>query len=132
MGNIKRQIVILSLVIFVAGCGHLKGEPRNMLISKKKAVEISTGEANRLGYNTSLMNVTIDNNNTLWTKYSSSLNLSTGVSLLNEISEVKNRLKNRTFWAVHFGPKNIEQQGGDLWVFIDRNTGEVILYLKGY
>lgn len=132
MVNIEKKIVSLLLVIFIMGCGYLNGETRSKLIDKKKTREISIAEAERLGYNTSLMNISIDENNTLWRKYSSSLNLTTGATLLDEMPEVKNKLRNKIFWAVYFDPRNIEQHGGDLWVFVDRTTGDVILYLKGY
>jgi hypothetical protein len=131
MVNIKKQIVPLTLVIFVLGCAHLKGEIGNMPINKDRAIEISSAEAKALGFNVSVMEINIDENNTLWKRYSSSLNVSTGSTILDEMPEVKSKLKGRAFWVVLFLPRGYEHHDGDLWVFVDKNTGEIILHLKG-
>jgi hypothetical protein len=39
-------------------------------------------------------------------------------------------LLGRNYQAVYFAPK-VQQKGGDLWVFIDKITGEIILWVCG-
>ncbi|MDD5561760.1 MAG: hypothetical protein PHT50_06525 [Candidatus Omnitrophica bacterium] len=39
-------------------------------------------------------------------------------------------LKDKDYQSVYLAPKG-SVMGGDLWVFVDKNTGEVIKYIRG-
>lgn len=97
----------------------------NMVITKEHAIEIADREAMRLGYDTKVMNMEIDEQNTKWSTYI----LSTP-SALEGARELKDALKKRKYWAVYYGPKGLVL-GGDIFIFIDRDTGEILGVLRG-
>lgn len=131
MINIGKLNVLVLLIIFIFGCGYLNNEVKSMKITIEEAIKIANKEAEKLNYNVSEMNIKIDENNTVWKKYSSSINFSIGSTFLDDNQEIKTKLKNKSFWAIYYMPKNINQFGGDLWIFINKDTGKIILFLKG-
>ncbi len=48
----------------------------------------------------------------------------------SKLDEENPTLKNRNYQAVYFSPKQA-MKGGDLWIFVDKDTGKVISYIMG-
>lgn len=97
-----------------------------MELSKENILKIAEVEAVKLGFTLSDINMKIDSNNIIWKTY-----ISNNIYLENN-PNVKSRLENRTYYAVYLEPKNIGKVlGGDGYLFIDKYSGEVILYIRG-
>lgn len=94
------------------------------MISKKEVMEIANKEVARLKYNIEEMKIETDEENSHWKWYISK------TKLIEKNQELETKLKNRNFWAIYYEPKK-NQLGGDLFIFIDKNTGEVIGLLMG-
>lgn len=105
---------------------HLKkiiaSQPKTEEEKKQEAaVEIAKQKAIQLGYDIKNMVIDIDSKNTIWKRY----------SLNNKDPEVIEKLGNKEYWAIHFELKEINIHDGDLWVFVDKDSGEVLYTLKG-
>jgi len=94
-------------------------------ISEKDAIKIAKKEVNELGYNSFFMRIKISFHTTPWNDCLPKERMS------NFYLEKRNLLKNRNYWAVYFGPIAIAHKGGDVCIFIDANTGEVITVVGG-
>ena len=106
--------------------------------SKEKIIEIAKSKAAELGYSLDSMEVTYDEGNEMLKKHLRQA----GVSEYNRETkdwkpvegttpeQAHPEVKNRNYQAVYFGPKKM-QLGGDLWVYVDRETGEVINAIGG-
>lgn len=108
-------------------------------LTKEQIIRITISKAQELGYNTEDMDIIYDEDNQ---KIKEHLKRS-GVSTYNKETKAWEKdspttpeqeypeLKEKDYQAVYFGPKGVGIKGGDLWVFIDRNTGEAIKYIRG-
>ena len=118
-----RLFWVLFLFLFLlARPGHCTELP------KEKVIEIAKKAARDLGFDLKKMTMEADENNTKWKKEFPSLE--------NAPGHIGKKVKDKKYWAVYFEPfppsdPNTVQLGGDLWVFIDANTGEVLTYWKG-
>ncbi len=88
--------------------------------TRSEILAIADKEAQRLGYDSEHMSISFDIDNSQWKEYVAGISQSTVAAKLN----------GKSFIAVYYGPMK-EQLGGDLWVFIDRSSGEVIETLRG-
>jgi hypothetical protein len=89
--------------------------------SSPKAV--ADAKAKELGYDVeALLPAAFDADNTKWKAYRATL---------KEPPPGAKAIEGRSFWAVYYGPKNPKQRGGDLWVFVDRETHQVLAALRG-
>lgn len=116
------SVTITTCIIFSVGCNY--GESGNMNISQEKALEIANNKAIELGYDISEMNIKIDKDHAEWDNYVKSGPIS------KYDMELLKKLEGKKYWIVRYIPKKI-QFGGDLLVFIDKNSGEVISFLQG-
>ena len=93
---------------------------------KKIIVEVANKTAQELGYKLSEMTISIDENNSAWNNHISKVPF-----FESEFGQdVKKKLDNKKYWAVYYQPKRT-QLGGDLFVFIDKETKEVITVIRG-
>jgi hypothetical protein len=99
--------------------------PKNRFITQKEILVFANKEAVRLGYDIGSMDVYLDRYNAEWNKL-----ISNDPSYLECSPELRDKLKNG-YWAVYYGPKNSPQKGGDLWIFVNPNTGEIIGRIGG-
>ncbi len=110
------------------GCQTLRKEKEDKMLANSpteaQVVLIANTEAKKLNYSPDDFNIKIDVKNSLWQDY-----VSKG-DLLEKNLTIKDKLKNKDFWAVYYDPKR-EQMGGDLWVFVDKKTGVIINILRG-
>ncbi|MBI2095821.1 MAG: hypothetical protein HYT89_06605 [Candidatus Omnitrophica bacterium] len=95
--------------------GLPKEADRNLIIQS------AADQAKALGYDVSQMDVFYDEGNQKAEKYfeDSGMPLHQNATLLG-----------KNYQVVYFAPKQM-QFGGDLWVFVDRDTGKVITHLGG-
>ncbi len=126
-------ILVILLSISCMGFSFMKKE-----LSKEKILEIAINRANELGFTLNQVTPYFDEGNKRLKEHSRN----SGVSTYNEKKEewvydapstpTKKypELEDRNYQAVYFAPKEM-QLGGDLWIFIDKNTGEVISYVFG-
>lgn len=119
------MFIIMSIVaLLLTACALREREVTRMDIAKEKVLQISNREAEKLGYNLSELTVNIDDKNSLWEEY-----IKSG-PILEYDQALKNTLENKEYWAIYYRPKRL-QKGGDLFVFIDKHTGEVLTSAKG-
>jgi predicted small secreted protein len=102
-------------------------------LSKEKIIEIAQEKVLAMGEDLAAMTVTYDVGNEMLKKHL----MRVGVSQYNKQTKSwdavqgttpeawRPKLKNRAYQAVYFAPKQ-QMKGGDFWVFVDLNTGEVI------
>ncbi len=98
-------------------------------IKRNDVIKIADKEAKRLGYDVDSMDMEASLLYTPSSKYLPYENSKSGL-------ELKNKLKNRIYWVVYYSPRvegNPEEDesvtvpvGGDLTIFIDANTKEII------
>lgn len=123
-------IYILVLFILIFLFRHIIGANANdMTVIKDKAIKIANEEAKQLGYDLEIMSVKATLYNTPWNEYLSK-------DSIDEYSvERRDKLKNRRYWAVYYylDPEKVgtRYKGGDLCIFIDSTTGEIITDIRG-
>ncbi len=108
-------------------------------LTKEQIIQIAINKAKELEYKTEDMDIVYDEDNK---RIKEHLQRS-GVSTYNEKTKTWEKdlpttpeqeypeLKDRDYQSVYFGPKGEGIKGGDLWVFVDKNTGQVIKYIRG-
>lgn len=111
-------------------------------VKRKDILRAATAKANELGYDLEDMDIVYDEQNR---KIKEHL-LHERVYVYNEEADKWDpeesstpekeypALKGKNYQAVYFGPKfdpEKIQLGGDLWVFVDGDTGEVISFIRG-
>lgn len=93
------------------------------------ARSIAYQELKKIGYNPDEMSLVADKKNKIWKQF-----VSEEPTVL-EFPEVEVMdLENKKYWAVYFCPKAHPGEyilGGDGWIFIDSNNGNVIGVLVG-
>jgi hypothetical protein len=108
-------------------------------LSKEQIIEAAKSKAEELGFNLEKMTVFYDEGNQKLKEHLKRR----GVSVYNRESkewkpevgttpeEEYPLLAGRDYQAVYFAINKEFTKGGDLWVFIDRDTAEVITYVMG-
>lgn len=98
-------------------------------ITKDNATSIASKKAIELGYDIKSMNLEVSLNNTPWNKC---LPQYSGEPALDKMRE---KLANKEYWFVYYSPKTQGKDekifGGDLCIFIDSKTGEIITHIRG-
>lgn len=101
---------------------------RTYLISMtlKEAKEIGKRELKKQGYPLEEMDIKADDKNSFWYEYSAKNPSGLGGAIVERMNR-----EGKKFWAIYFYPKEKEQLGGDVWVFIDASSSEVIGIIHG-
>ncbi len=98
-------------------------------ITKNRAEEIANNEAVKLGYDVKTMVMKASHYNTPSNEYLPVEN--------NEdyYADIRDKLKNKEYWAIYFRPDPEKvgkgHKGGDLCVFLDASSGEILAVLRG-
>ncbi len=124
MRKILKNLLIIMGAVILWNCGIVEGARRKPMITKTEAVTIANKEATRLGYNLNRIESSADAENSVWTHY-----LRQGVLRLRHLN-LERKLASKRFWAIYYAPRQ-SQFGGDLFVFVDKENGDVIDHLKG-
>lgn len=113
-------LLVLSLWNMWNKLSHLKSA-----VTVEQAIEIGKLELKQRGYSIENMRVEADENNSSWQK-----SITRDSSKLQKPIVKRLNLEEKKYWAIYYAPKD-SQLGGDAWVFIDINTGEVIGVILG-
>jgi hypothetical protein len=129
---------IIIAFIFIVSCyfninNDVYGD--DFKINKIEAIGIAENEAKRLKFDVDSMNMEISLWNTSTNKY-------LPYESVDDYSlEQKNKLKDKVYWAVYLNPRlkgNLEKDGfvtvtlgGDICIFIDAHTGEILAEIRG-
>ena len=115
-------LILLHAMIFTTFSLH--ADPTTLNWTRSKILSISDQEASRLKYNVDMMSLSFDFHNSKWNDYLKAL------EGIGGLPDVEDKLRGRDFWAVYYGPMKI-QFGGDLWVFVDRDSADIITVIRG-
>ncbi|MCZ6623713.1 MAG: hypothetical protein O7B35_05705 [Deltaproteobacteria bacterium] len=122
------QKLLPALLIFLLASifttFSLHADPSEMTWTRSRILSISDQEASRLKYDVDTMSVSFNIHNSQWNRYLKSL------EGIGGLPDVEDKLKGRDFWAVYYGPLK-RQFGGDLWVFVDRDSTDIITVIRG-
>ncbi len=107
-------------------------------LSKENILTIAISKAEEVGYKTEEMEVIYDEENRELKKHFKRTGISEYDEETSEWKPISSttpekeypELIGRNYQAVYLGPKELIL-GGDLWVLIDKNTGEVITCIRG-
>ena len=78
-----------------------------------------------LGYEVDKMRMAADESNSRWERYVA------GTPGILESPLVRDmKLGDKRYWVLYFRPVE-KRKGGDAWVFVDRDTGEIIGLIRG-
>jgi len=94
------------------------------MIEQLEAVNIAKKHAKALGYKVSSMSIEFEKCDKPVNRWVSEKRDS------SYILERKKLLEGKVYWAIYLGPIK-RQFGGDICVFVDANTGEVISNIRG-
>lgn len=94
-------------------------------ISLEEAKGRARDELKRRGYPVEEMKVTADEKNTAWQEL-----VSREPSIMEREIVKRLNLEEKYFWAVYYAPKKM-MLGGDAWVFVEANNGEIIGVILG-
>ena len=118
----KRLIFIILSVLIITLCYlNIAAFSIELPISKHKAILIANNEVNQYGLNVNALKVEATKYNTPWNKYLPKDN--------KAYDNDRNKLKDREYWAVYYH-NPIYKKGGDLCIFIDANSGNVISKIR--
>lgn len=118
----KYLIAVFLVIILIMMCSFAKIQTSEagMKISKHKAIAIANEEAEKLGYDIKLLITRATKYNTPWNEY-----LPENSQSDYDIERI-NKLKNKEYWAVYYFLNRMGHKGGDICIFVDANTGEII------
>ena len=93
--------------------------------TRSDILAIADAEAKRLGYDIDRMGISFDVYNSRWNE------MATNSAPDAAPADLLKRLGGRRYFAVYYSLMKEPMKGGDLFVFIDRSTSEVISTLQG-
>ncbi len=123
--HVWRYFIGVIVIICIGSTVMCKAKNEKMNISIQQAIEKANIKAKQLGYNLSSMTVIGDVDNTKWKHFAGRIDLVTHFPALAE------QIKGKEYFAIYYQPNNVEQFGGDLWIFTDRHTGEILGVWQG-
>ena len=115
------KVILLTIAIWLGIVGIGAAE---RTWTRSEILAIADKEAQRLGYDVEQMSVSFDVYNSQWRDYLKSL------EGIGGLPDVQAKLKDQEYWAVYYSPMK-QQLGGDLWTFIDQQTGDIIERVRG-
>ena len=114
-------LVVPSVALALADTRALAAERAWM---RTEILAIADREAQRVGYRTEQWGVSVDFYNSMWTRYAEMVRESFKGEVIRQIEA---KLNGRSIWAVSYrSPLTFAAKTFGLFVFIDRDSGEVI------
>jgi len=98
---------------------------RTPSLTLDEAKEIGKRELKRRGYPVEDMRVEADEKNTAWQEF-----VAKEPSILQRQIVKRLNLEEKNYWAIYYAPKEA-YLGGDAWVFVDADNGEIIGVIFG-
>ena len=133
-------VLCLLLFLGVSQCSRFVNGRNAMDISREVAVKTATVEAKRLGFKAEEMIALNPDAMQEWNDYYKKVYSKENAlpqtyatewrKQMESTPTLADKLGGKDYWAVYFGPRT-PMMGGDLWVFIDKNDGDVIAHLRG-
>jgi len=127
----KTKMVIFIFVILISGCKKDVSnnlEDSNSMLTKEQIINRANELIISLEFSLDAMKeVYYDVNNKEWKGVLAELNKEDP----DFAQQYKIELKNRIYQAVRYRPDITKTVSGELWVFVDKKTGEVITYCGG-
>lgn len=124
-------MVIFIFVILISGCKKDVSnnlEDSNSMLTKEQIINRANELIISLEFSLDAMKeVYYDVNNKEWKGVLAELNKEDP----DFAQQYKIELKNRIYQAVRYRPDITKTVSGELWVFVDKKTGEVITYCGG-
>jgi hypothetical protein len=114
------SITLLFSFVSYKLCGAKDQNTKNSI---EDAIGIASIEAKKLGYDVENMEVTAAEYDNPQNPYLDSDN--------EYCSERKEKLKGKQYWAVYYSGKGLNSLGGDICVFVDKQSGKVITDYRG-
>lgn len=121
-GGVGSLIAIVGLIV-LAGSDTIGAAERTW--TRSEILAITDGKAKTLGYDPEHMSASFDFMNTGWNHYLR------GLGDVGGMPNLERALKDRKFLAVYYRALKDQILHEDLWVFLDRNTGEIIDFIPG-
>ncbi len=119
-----RSATLIGLVLSMAvGMAVAASDERTW--TRSEALAITDKKAKNLGYNPEHMSVSFDFRNTGWDDHLK------GLKDVGGMPNLEKELRDRKFIAVYYRALKDRIDHEDLWVFLDRSTGEIIDYIPG-
>ena len=115
-------VLVISVTVLDCCAGSMGPQEAEMQMTRDKAIEIANVRSKQLGYIIENMNIEATKYNTPWNEYLPK------DSTDKYHVEKRNRLNNREYWAVYYYP--MAGKGGDFCIFVDANTGEIIMDIR--
>ena len=119
---VGRAAMVLGIVLVLGQAG---AHAEDTLWTRSTILAVADEEATRLGYDIEHMSVSFNTYNSKWRDYLAS------AQNFVPVPKVQEKLKDREYWAVYYAPPKRGMRGGNLWVFLDRETGEIITVGRG-
>lgn len=100
--------------------------------TRAQVLAVVDGVLKTEGKDPEAMSVSFDAFNSSWSQYIAALQRSTGASEAagDSMRALVAKLEGHDFWAVYSAPMT-PGLGGDVWTFVDRDTREVIVTIRG-
>ena len=126
--KLKRNGVFALVVVL----GVMSVSAAERTWTRSEILAAADAKAKELGYDVERMSVSFDVYNSGWRDYLKSIGRTDAA--------IDSRLDGRTYFAVYYAPLKTRKAGveladpalgGDLWIFIDGDSGEVIYSLSG-
>lgn len=120
---------ILALLLFINVFIDVVALGADELLEKQKIIKVAKKEIKIMGYDVELMDLTMTFYEEPWNAFLPKDNMS------SYVIERKNKLKNKKYWAVYFSRSSTDNKfnykGGDVCVFIDAKTGDMLASFRG-
>ena len=113
----KRTAVLLA---FAIGCGVATAATEDRVWTRSEILEIADREARRLGYEPEQKTVHIFKDSGWW-EYVTAIKLQD-----YDYEAIKPELEHQALWAIRYDDLNEPTLGGPMWIFIDRQTGQIV------
>ena len=122
-----KKIVIITLIIGIVLVGWYMWTNLGLksAVTFDQAVEIGKTELEKRDYPIEDMCMEADENNSAWQKF-----VAKDPSILQRQIVKRLNLEEKKYWVIYYAPKEM-QLGGDAWVFVNINNGEVIGVILG-
>jgi len=121
---VEMNKIIAITSVLIIGLATFAGAEKEW--TRTEILQIADKEAIRIGYDVEHMSVSFDVYNTKWEDYLKSFK---GIGGMPDVE--KELEEHNNYLAIHFAPFKKMILGGDLWVFIDLDNGEVITVIRG-